>query len=286
MLKKRLIATLIIKDGYLVQSVGFKKYLPIGRPIFTIELISRWDVDEIVLIDIDCSIKNKKIDMSLLKKLSRSTSVPLTIGGGINSLNDIEKILSIGADKVLINTALISKPKLIFKIKNTFGSQCLVAGVDVFKNKNNYDIYSHCGNKKTKLKLLEWINFLEEQGAGEILINCIHRDGSKKGYDLKLINKIIHKTKIPVIFMGGAGSVLDFLDAFKKTKVEALAAANFFNFIEHSTIITKSFLLKNKVNIRLESHASYQKQKFDYYGRLLSINSDKLSKIKLQSYSK
>ena len=276
---KRLIASLFYKDGLLVQSVGFKKFLPIGKPNFTIDLISRWDIDEIFLINISNNRIDKKLTRELISSFSKKCFVPLTVGGGVDNIEYAKNIISCGADKVLINSAAITYKKLINQIARVLGSQCVVVGIDVKKNKEKYQIYKNSGNDFVDLEINSWIKEIEELGAGEILINSIDRDGSKKGYDLNFLKQITYNPKIPLIMQGGAGRLNHIKKIIKNKKLSACAIGNMFHFSEHSTIITKSFLKRKGVNIRFDNLYNYKKKKINDKGRVLPNKYDDYIKI-------
>jgi len=285
MLKKRLIATLILKNGILVQSIGFKRFLPIGNPIYTLELISKWDIDEIVILDIDCTVQNKSFNLLKLQEYARHSSVPLTVGGGIKSLTDVKKIISKGADKVLISSVIFTNINLIKKISEYFGSQCVVVCLDIKKENGKYYIFKKNGKIKTNYDLKKTIDKIGMLGAGEIMINSIDRDGKKKGFDINLIKFVASITNLPVIALGGAGKYSDFIEPFKRTKVSALAAGNIFHFTEHSTIIAKANMLKKGIDVRVNSDAIYKLRNFDDTGRVIPQSYSKLSKLILKPYN-
>tara|TARA_B100001059_G_C17813673_1_gene573809 strand:- start:327 stop:1199 length:873 start_codon:yes stop_codon:yes gene_type:complete len=287
MLKKRLIASLIIKDGILVQSINFNKYLPIGDPKYTVELISRWDVDEIVLLDISARTEKRIISLEVLNLVSKYCFVPLTVGGGIKSIDDVQSIISTGADKIVINSECIFNPKLITDISSKFGNQCVVVSIDCKKNKNgSYEVYSDSGTKKSNLDPIEWSKIAESLGAGEILLNSIDRDGTKQGYDIDLISSISNNVKIPVIALGGVGKFSHFAEGIIDGNASAVGAANIFHFIEHSTIVAKANLLRAGIDIRLDSEASYNDREFDSFGRFITYSSDRLKDIELKPSKK
>lgn len=287
MLKKRLIACLIIKNGILVQSIGFNKYLPIGDPKYTVELISRWDVDEIVLLDISAKNENRIVSLEVLNLLSKYCFIPLSVGGGISSIQHVKLIISAGADKIVINSECFENPNLIERISEKFGNQCVIVSIDCRKDKNGeYKVFSNSGKKDTGLDPVSWSKKVESLGAGEILLNSIDRDGSKKGYDTELISMVASSVDIPVIAIGGVGKFNHFATGILDGNASAVAAANIFHFIEHSTIMAKANLLQAGVNIRLDSEASYKGRDFDEFGRLETYSSDKLKKIELKPSKK
>jgi len=282
MLKKRLVACLLIRDGLIVQSIGFKKYLPIGHPKFPLEFVARWDVDEIILLDMSASSRDRVLDTKLLEVLSKSCYVPLTVGGGIKSVGDVAKIIRAGADKVSINTSAIKTPKLITELADTFGSQCTVVSMDCsLDNDGVYRVYANSGMVPTNLPAKEWAKRVEELGAGEIFLNSIDRDGSKQGYDITLIRQITESVSIPVIVCGGVGDFSHFSLGITEGGASAVAAGNIFHYIEHSTIVAKMNLLQAGVDIRMDSEATYEGRKFDENGRLMMMSGEDLSKVEL-----
>jgi cyclase len=261
MIKKRLIPVILINNGFLVQSKNFGNYQNLGNPIHAVQRLSEWGSDEIIYLDItknnsydikrdDLKYKNSLNFLSIIKKASKVSFMPMTVGGKINSVKDVEKRFQVGADKVSINSAAIKSPKLIESIAKEFGSQCVVVSIDVKLNKNKYEVYSNGGQKKTTYELSEWIKIVNDYGAGEILLNSIDRDGSKTGFDLKLLKKAQSISKIPLIICGGVGIWEHFYEAFKLNNVEAVAAANIFHYNDQSVYLAKKFLYEKKINVR------------------------------------
>lgn len=273
MLKKRIIATLIVKDGIVVQSIGFKKYLPLGKPEIAIEFLNQWGIDEIIFLDISATRNNLGPDFLAIKKASLKCQVPLTVGGGISSLNQIKELMHCGADKISLNYAALTNKALISKAAQVFGNQCVVVSVDVVKHGNTYKIFDYLTNQIFNTSLNEYVLEVQKLGAGEILINSVDRDGSYLGYDYDLINSICEIIKVPVICSGGAKNALDFNEVFNNTNVSAASASNMFHFSEHSVITTKA-LIKKRINIRLDTFANYSEASFDNNLRL-SKKSDK-----------
>ena len=287
MLKKRLVACLVVKDGLIVQSLGFKDYLPIGRPRFPIEFVAKWDVDEIVILDISATSEGRGPDNSLLEMLSRSCFVPLTVGGGIRSVEDARQAIRAGADKVCINAQALARPELISEIADVLGSQCVVVSMDCRLDiDGSHQVYSHSGKIATGLYSIQWARKVEELGAGEVFLNSIDRDGSKKGYDIELIRGVTSAVSIPVIACGGVGNYYHFAQGIIEGGASAVAAANIFHFIEHSTILAKAHLLHAGVDVRLVSRARYEDREFDENGRLMMMSSDKLTQIEFQRGTK
>lgn len=283
MLKKRIVASLIVKNNWVVQSIGFNRYLPVGRPDISVEFLNNWGIDEIILLDIDATKQNRKPNFNLVTNISKKNFVPLTVGGGIKNLNSIQKLVHYGADKISINKAALINPQIIRKASEVFGSQCIVVSVDIKKRNGRYEVYSDSGKKSTGLNPVKWAKEIERLGAGEILLNSIDKDGSKLGYDLKIIKTVVDSVSIPVIACGGAGHPRHFLEVFIKANVSAAAASNFFHFEEHSPIIVKSYLLQNKVDVRLDSYADYKDINFiKESGRITKRSDNYLDKLRFE----
>ena len=253
MKKKRIIPIFLLKDGNLVQSRGFSNFENIGDPFVSMTRFSQWMVDELIYLNIDRNDnpKHKKKFFKIIKTLSKKTFMPITVGGKIDKLNDIEKLLSAGADKITMNTAAFNNRKIISKSAKEFGSQCIVISIDVKKINQEYLVHINNGSINTKFKLQEWLNICQNEGAGEILINSVDRDGKKGGYDFDILKKIKKIIKVPLIFCGGAGSWEDFRKCVIKKEVDAAAGANIFHHFDQSDYLAKDYLIKNKIkNIR------------------------------------
>jgi cyclase len=267
MLKKRIFAVLIIKNGLVVQSIGFKKYLPIGRPEIAVEFLNSWGIDEIVLLDTSATQNSRCPDYKMIKKVSEKCHVPLTIGGGITTIEHIEELMQCGADKISINYSALKNPKLIKECSKIFGNQCLVVSIDAIKIGKTFKVYDYINRIPLSISPAELALKSEEEGAGEILLNSVNRDGSYKGYDFTLINSVSDIISIPLIICGGAKNAKHMISAFDNTNISGAGASNFFHFTEHSVNITKSAILKTR-NIRLETYADYLNNKYDDNFRL------------------
>lgn len=268
MLKKRIASVLVVKDGIVVQSIGFRRYLPVGKPHIAIEFLNQWGIDEIILLDISASRKWREPDFALIRSLASYCRVPLTVGGGIASLSHIHELMHCGADKVALNQAALHNPDLLSEAALLFGDQCIVASVDACRVGNCYRIYDYLKGQTLDLSPSDLVSRLQANGAGEILLNSVDRDGMKIGFDLDLINQTASAVTVPLIVCGGAGVPAHFLDALEKTSASAIAAANFFHFFEHSVTITKA--MANQYHpIRHETDARYHAINLDSMGRLL-----------------
>jgi cyclase len=230
MIRKRIIPVLLLKNNGLYKGVGYDKYVYIGDPINAVKIFNDMEVDELIFLDIEASKNNKVISQEFVEKLSEECFMPFSVGGGIKSVKDVKKLISAGAEKVVLNNWAINQPELITEISNSFGSQSMVVAVDTKKNWfGKQKVYSLSGKKSTDLNLDEWIMEIEKRGAGEILINSIGMDGKMSGYNTELINRVSKSVNIPVIAGCGAGSVTHFKDAIK-AGAEACAGGSVFVF--------------------------------------------------------
>jgi imidazole glycerol-phosphate synthase subunit HisF len=261
MKKRRLIPTILLKDGIIVQSRNFLTFNNLGDPLPAIKRYSEWCSDELIFLDISRGLepKNNRTDLNFKKRIilsdiiediSRYCFMPITVGGKINNLEKIEEYLSKGADKVAINTYANLNHKFIEIAAKNFGSQCIVNSIDVKIINGDYKIFIRDGSEMSQYNLQEWLKISEESGSGEILINSIDRDGLGNGFDINLINFVNNFVKIPVICSGGAGKYEDFLEVALQTNVDGIAAANFFQYKEHSVFLTKKLLFDNGLNFR------------------------------------
>lgn len=283
MLKKRIAASLVIKDEIVVQSLEFKRYLPIGDPSITVEFLNQWGIDEILLLDIDATPIKRGPDLELINTISSKIFVPLTIGGGIKTLEQIKKLIRIGADKVSLNSVLFRHPELITEAAKVFGVQCIVASIDVKKDKNGkWRVFRPDTRRLADLDPIKWALKLERLGAGEILLQSVDRDGSKSGYDLELVAAFTKSVKIPVIALGGAGHPDHFNQILTAGGASTAAAGNFFHFTEHSPILIKSYLISRGIDVRIDTFAKYPSAEFDDRGRIIKRSDSYLEDLKFQ----
>ncbi len=261
MKKKRLIPVVLLKNGWVVQSKLFSQHQKLGNPTNSVKRLSEWGSDEIIYLDIsregkydinrdDQNYPNRGNFLEILEDISKVTFMPLTLGGKIKNLDDIEKRLKLGADKVSINTAVFERPDFISEASKEFGSQCIVVSIDSTVLDKKYFVTTNNGNKVTKILCKDWAKKAEDLGAGEIFLNSIIRDGSQKGYDFDLINGVKKNITIPLIACGGASSEKDFFDLVINTDVDGVAAANFFHYRDQSVYYSKKFLYDNQLNFR------------------------------------
>lgn len=267
MLKTRLIPCIITKGELVVQSFGFKRYLPIGNVKTAIDFFVNWDVDEIVVNDIDASLEGREPNIELVTWAAKECFVPLTVGGGIKSINHIRQLLKAGADKVAINSLAIDKPKFITKASTLFGSQCITVSIDASKQGNSYKVYDYQAKAPLQIDVVEWAKKVESLGAGEILLNSVDRDGSREGYDTQLLRSVSDSVSIPVIALGGIGRFDQLVEGATTGGCQALAAANIFQHMEHSTIAAKAQMKSANLNVRLSSEVKYENFELDFLGR-------------------
>ena len=250
MLKKRIIPCLDVKNGRVVKGINFLDLVDAGDPVEQAKYYSESGADEICFLDISASIEQRGTLIDVVKKTANEVFIPLTVGGGISSISDIQALLKAGADKISINSAAIKNPNLIKESSEYFGNQCVVVAVDAKKIDNDWYVYSHGGTKKTNLLALNWIEKVQNLGAGEILLTSMDKDGTKSGFDNELLSKVSEFLKIPLIASGGVGSLDHFYDGVTKGKADALLAASVFHFNEISIKEVKKYLKEKNINIR------------------------------------
>lgn len=251
MTAKRIIPCLDVKDGRVVKGVNFLDLKDKGDPV---ELATRYEeegADEIVFLDISATVEGRKTLFEKVRQTAEVISVPLTVGGGIRSLQDAEKAFDSGADKVSINTAAVENKGLITQIADQFGRQALVVAIDAKRVGNSFRVFVRSGTQDTGLEVIAWAREAEALGAGEILLTSIDRDGTRMGYDIELTDAVSRAVRIPVIASGGAGEMRHFLEVFERTEADAALAAGVF----HEGLIRipelKSYLKRNGVEVRL-----------------------------------
>ena len=242
MLKKRVIPMLLLKNKRMVKGVCFSNHRDTGNPSTAVRIYSAQDADELVFLDIEASLNSRMALIEVVKNAAKECFMPLSAGGGINSVEDVRQLLLAGADKVVITTSCVTQPKLVSQVASTFGNQCIVAGIDYKTGSNGIKVWIRSGTEKTNLDPLEHALFLEESGAGEILLNSIDRDGTMKGYDLEMADRISAALHIPVIIAGGAGNFLHLSELLGQTAASAAACASLFHFGDNNPIRARSFL--------------------------------------------
>lgn len=251
MLAKRIIPCLDIKDGQTVKGTNFVNLRQAGDPVELGKAYSEQGADELVYLDITASFEGRKTFTELVKRIAAHINIPFTVGGGIHELNDVDRLLNAGADKVSINSAAIRNPQLIDDIAAHFGSQVCVVAIDARQTPDGWKCYLNGGRKETDRDLFDWAHEANERGAGEILFTSMDHDGVKNGYANKALSRLSDMLTIPVIASGGAGCKEHFKDAFIKGKADAALAASVFHFGEISIPELKSYLCKEGINVRL-----------------------------------
>lgn len=250
MLAKRIIPCLDVKDGRVVKGVNFINLRDAGDPVEIARIYDENGADEIVFLDITASHEKRPILLEVVRKTAEQVFMPLTVGGGIQKIEDIRDLLNAGADKVSINTAAVLNPSLIKQASQRFGSQCIVVAIDAKRQKNRWEVFTHGGRTPTGINAIQWAKKVESLGAGEILLTSMDCDGTKDGYDIPLTKDIAHAVKIPVIASGGAGTLQHFCDVFKKTDADAALAASVFHYQELKIGEVKKFLRKKSILVR------------------------------------
>ena len=252
MLKNRIIPCLDVKNGRVVKGINFVDLIDAGDPVEQASVYNKNGADEICFLDITASSDKRDILLDTVKKTAERCFVPLTVGGGVRSIQDIRKLLLAGADKVSINTAAIKNPELIKESSNKFGSQCIVVAIDAKKTaENKWTVFTHGGREATELDAVEFAKLAEKNGAGEILLTSMDRDGTKEGYDIELTKKISSSLNIPVIASGGVGNLQHLKDGILDGGASAVLAASIFHFGEYSIQEAKEYLKKENVPVRL-----------------------------------
>lgn len=252
MLTKRIIPCLDIHHGKVMKGINFENLKQVGDPVDLAKKYDEQGADEIVFLDITASFEERDIMLDIIKRAAYELSIPLTVGGGIKSLDDIKQTLDSGADKVSLNSFAINNPQLVKKASEKFGSQCIVGAIDAkyHEQDKKYYVYIKGGRKNTGIELLEWAQKLEYLGAGEILLTSMDKDGVKTGYDIDMLNTIIDKINIPVIASGGCGNADHIVEVFKKTNSDAALAASIFHYDEYTIDKVKNLLMQNKIPVR------------------------------------
>jgi len=252
MLKKRIIPCLDIKNGRVVKGINFVNLVDAGDPAEQAKIYNDNGADEICFLDITASHENRNIMLEVVKKTTEKCFVPLTVGGGIRTIEDISNLLNAGADKISINTAAVTNDDLVKEGAKKFGSQCIVVAVDAKKiNNDKWEVFTHGGRKSTGKDVLKFVAKMEFLGAGEILLTSMDRDGTKKGYDLDLTKKVSNLVKIPVIASGGVGNLEHLYQGIKIGKASAVLAASIFHFGEYTILEAKQYLDSKGIPVRI-----------------------------------
>lgn len=250
-LAKRIIPCLDVRNGETVKGTNFVNLRSAGAPVELGKVYSEAGADELVFLDITASFEERKTFTDMVTRVAKEINIPFTVGGGINQLSDVDRLLNAGADKVSINSAAIRTPQLIDDIAGTFGSQVCVCAIDARMDSDGWHCYVKGGRERVELGLFDWAHEVQERGAGEILFTSMDHDGVKQGFANEALAKLADQLSIPVIASGGAGTKEHFLDAFRKGKADAALAASVFHFGEIGIQELKAYLNDNGVNVRM-----------------------------------
>ena len=251
MLKNRIIPCLDVKNGRVVKGINFVDLKDAGDPVEQAKIYSDGGADEICFLDITASNENRDTIYDVVEKTSKKCFVPLTVGGGVRSVEDISKLLNCGADKVSINTAAVNDNQVVVDSSKKFGSQCIVVAIDAKKNGDIWEIYTHGGRNKTDIDAIKFAKEMEKSGAGELLVTSMDRDGTQVGYDIDLMSKISSAVNIPVIASGGVGILDHLVDGIKLGNASAVLAASIFHYGKYSIKQAKEYLDSKGIPVRI-----------------------------------
>ncbi len=251
MLAKRIIPCLDVRDGRVVKGKNFEGLRDVDDPVRLAAFYSQCGADELVFYDIIASSDGRKLFTEVLRNVAENVFIPLTVGGGINNLEDFDRVLKCGADKVSVNSGAIKNPSLIGKAAEKYGNQCVVLSMDVKRVDGKFKVFSHGGRIQTDIDAVEWARFGQENGAGELVVNSIDTDGVKGGFDIEMLQAICAEVTVPVIASGGAGGINHFIDLFKSVNVDAGLGASIFHYGETDIKDLKMRLKEAGIEVRI-----------------------------------
>ena len=251
MLAKRVIPCLDVKSGRVVKGINFLGLRDAGDPVAVAEMYDKQGADELCFLDITASHENRDIILDVVARTADQVFMPLTVGGGINKLGDIRKLLRAGADKVSINTGAVVRPEFVREAAETFGRQCIVVAIDAKRVDGHWEVFTHGGRNPTRIDAGSWAERMERYGAGEILLTSMDRDGTKHGYDLELTRSISERVGIPVIASGGVGNLEHIYEGLTRGGASAALAASIFHYQEYSIIECKNYLRSRGIPVRI-----------------------------------
>ena len=251
MLKNRVIPCLDVKNGRVVKGINFMGLKDAGDPVEQAKIYSDGGADEICFLDITASNENRNTIYDVVEKTAKKCFVPLTVGGGVRSVEDIKKLLNCGADKVSINTAAVKNPNIIKDSSKKFGSQCIVVAIDAKKKGNSWEIFTHGGQNNSGIKALDFAKQMQDYGAGELLVTSMDKDGTQVGFDISLILEISSNINIPIIASGGVGNLDHLVEGIKLGKASAVLAASIFHYGKYSIKEAKEYLASNNIPVRI-----------------------------------
>lgn len=252
MVTKRIIPCLDVKNGKVVKGVNFEGLLDISSPVGLAKYYSDNGADELVFYDITASVEERQLFTDILTEVASQIFIPLTVGGGINTVDDFDRVLKCGADKVSVNSGAIRNPQLIREAAGRYGNQCVVLSVDVKRTDGQFRVFAKGGREDTGMEAIGWIRKCVELGAGEVVVNSIDTDGVKQGFDIEMLRAVTEAVNVPVIASGGAGSIEHFVELFRKIPdIDAGLAASIFHFGEVAIPELKKKLAENEITVRL-----------------------------------
>ena len=251
MLKKRIIPCLDVKDGRVVKGVNFVNLTDVGDPVDSARAYYEAGCDELVFLDITATSDNRETTVDMVRRVADQVYIPFTVGGGIRSVEDMNKMLKAGADKVAVNSSALANPQLIADCAQKFGNQCVVAAIDAKKMADgSWNVFVAGGRKDTGRDLIQWAQEVVALGAGEILLTSMDKDGTKSGFDLEMLNRVAEVVDVPIIASGGAGNIEDIVEVFEKTTATGALAASIFHFGEVNIGETKQVLANAGIEVR------------------------------------
>ena len=252
MITKRIIPCLDVRDGRVVKGTNFLGLRDVSSPVSLAEYYSENGADELVFYDITASFEGRKLFTDILSEVASKIFIPLTVGGGINTVHDFDRVLKCGADKVSVNSGAIRNPDLVYEAAKKYGSQCVVLSADIKRVDGVFRVFSKGGRENTGMEAIEWIKRCVDNGAGEVVVNSIDTDGVKQGFDIEMLQAVCDAVNVPVIASGGAGSIDDFTKLFRAIPdIDAGLAASIFHFGEVKISDLKNELRKNNINVRI-----------------------------------
>ncbi|MGB4614381.1 MAG: imidazole glycerol phosphate synthase subunit HisF, partial [Erysipelotrichaceae bacterium] len=247
---KRIIPCLDVKDGKVVKGVNFVGLKEIGSPVELASKYCKQGADELVFLDISATNENRKTILDIVKEVAEVVSIPFTVGGGIKTIEDIENTLKAGADKVSLGSIIVKKPDIINEASKIFGSEKIVAAIDVKKSGSKWNVYINGGKTDTGIDVIDWVKEVQDRGVGEILLTSMDGDGTKDGYDIDLLTEVNKVSKVPVIASGGCGSLEHIIEVFKKDVADAALAASLFHYDTLSVNEVKEALRENGIDVK------------------------------------
>lgn len=256
MLTKRIIPCLDVKDGRVVKGINFVQLCDAGDPVENAKTYDEQGADELCFLDITASHEKRKIILDIVARTAEEVFMPLTVGGGINEIKDIRDLLNAGADKVSVNTGAVRRPEFVKEAAEKFGSQCIVVAIDAKRVESTspgearWQVYTHGGRRPTGIEVLEWVDRVIEQGAGEILLTSMDCDGTKQGYDILLTKMVSERSPVPVIASGGAGNLEHLYEVLKEGNADAVLAASIFHYQEYNIMEAKKYLHARGIPVR------------------------------------